>query len=102
MCLSVLAWFIYQGSGRPGETFLRNIRALSPESEKVEAGRAKGPASPKDRKHKFLHLLSEPQRAAGPRVHLYIMLGQGRGFVNICGANERINNLFSEWWNFWK
>lgn len=75
---------------------------MSPESEKVEAGLAKGPARPKDRKHKFPHLLSEPQRAAGPRVHLYIMLRQGRGFVNICGVNERINKLFSELWTFWK
>ena len=59
-------------------------------------------SKPQRLKHKFPHLLSDLQRATGPRVHLYNMLGQGRGFVNICGVNERINELFSELWTSWK
>ena len=53
--------------------------------------RQKEQQAPKTENKDFLMSISEPQRAAGPRIHFYIMLGQSEGFVNICGVNERIN-----------
>lgn len=84
VCVSVCPGLVHlPGLRQARETFLRNIKGFVTGIRESEGWAGKGPASPKDRKHKFLHLLSEPQRAAGPRVHLYIMLGGSRGFVNI-------------------
>lgn len=54
-------------------------------------GRQKEQRAPETANKDFLVSISEPQRAAGPHIHFYIMLGQSEGFVNICGVNERIN-----------